>query len=720
MPIEDEMQDYADFGMPFEVMHVASVGLLLIKSSGDIERMNAFASQYLMPFYSDCSEINFFKILEPSAPELKKMADEFTATSGLICANHCIKIPGARRQVATQAIGLTMAKLGLIAGEQKILITITDQTEALTQEEKISLRILRKIVHEKSNIELDDDAYGSLTALADRVIHLLQENEARRKQLEQANEEKRSFLRTMSHEIRTPLNVLLGCAQVLERTPLATEQHEILSDISQSGQLLLNQINDVLDFSKIEAGQMELECRPFSLKQMLRGLESLMGNLARSKGLVLRMEGWQDLDRMLLGDSVRLSQVLMNLIGNAIKFTEQGSVVVRVEVQNSQEQQKILNFSVTDTGIGIEPEQQAHVFEAFKQSDSSINRRYGGTGLGLSICKHMVKLMNGSIGLLSRPGHGSTFWFTIPYVFGEIEASELAAPSSEAPSSAQPLKNRHILVADDNEMNRLMLKRMLIQEGATVSLAENGLQAVQAVKEAPQVFDVVLMDVQMPVMDGLTAIEWIRKNLVPNTLPVLACSAGVHSQDYFNALAAGASGFVVKPIMRESLLEKLKSIFSIAIDSKTNELSARIPVDAEAQVWPIIDGIDSLALQGELEGDLELFITLLTGLQKTLQEALLHLPREIHQAHDQANSRLHKLRGSLGCVYAKPLIDSCLRLEDSIKADDVCRTSVNWQQLAVELELLIENMERGLLDCRPPTSSAPADNVAPARAGLVA
>jgi CheY-like chemotaxis protein len=434
-----------------------------------------------------------------------------------------------------------------------------------------------------------------------------------------------------------------------------------------------------------------------------------MGNLARSKGLLLRVEGWQELDRLLLGDSVRLSQVLMNLIGNAIKFTEHGSVVVRVEVQTSPEHQQILNFSVTDTGIGIAPEQQAHVFEAFKQSDSSINRRYGGTGLGLSICKHLVQLMHGSIGMLSQPGQGSVFWFTLPCVLGAIEPSDPAEPSTAAPSSAQALKNRHVLVADDNEMNRTMLKRMLMQEGASVSLAENGLQAVQAVQQAPHAFDVVLMDVKMPVMDGLTAIALIRNQLAPsapNALPILACSAGVHPQDCCDALAAGAAGFVSKPIMRTALLEKLKSIFSITSESRPNELPARIPVAAQAPVWPVIDGIDSLALQSELEGDLEFFITLLTGLRQALKEALVHLPKEIQQAHDQANARLHKLRGSLGCVGAHQLIASCLRLEDSIKADDAGSIAKHWHHLELELELLMENMEQGLLDSSLPEAAS--------------
>jgi len=395
MYLDDTMEDVIDFGMPFEVMHVASVGLLLIQPSGDIEIMNAFASQYLMPFYVDCGEINFFQLLASSAPELQEMADECTTASGLICANHCVKIPAAGKKVTTQSIGITMVKLGLIAGEQKILVTITDQTHALTQEEKRSLHILRGIVKKNSNIELEDEAYGSLTALANRVIHLLQENEIHRKQLEHASEARRTFLRTMSHEIRTPLNVLLGCAQILERSPLVKEQHEIVRDISKSGQLLLSQINDILDFSKIEAGQMELECRPFSLRQMLHGLESLMGSMARSKGLAFHVEGLQDLKHMLLGDSMRLSQVLMNLIGNSIKFTEHGSVVLKVQAQTLQENQEILLFSVTDTGIGITPEQQAHIFDPFKQSDSSITRRYGGTGLGLSICKHMIELMHG-------------------------------------------------------------------------------------------------------------------------------------------------------------------------------------------------------------------------------------------------------------------------------------------------------------------------------------
>jgi len=255
-------------------------------------------------------------------------------------------------------------------------------------------------------------------------------------------------------------------------------------------------------------------------------------------------------------------------------------------------------------------------------------------------------------------------------------------------------------------MNRIMLQRMLTQEGAIISLAENGLKAVQVIQDHPHSFDAVMMDIQMPVMDGLTAIQTIRNKLMLNTLPILACSAGVHSQDYFNALASGAAGFVRKPIERESMLEALESVLRITSHPRKTESLDRITADSGKTSWPVIEGIDSQALEQELDGDIEFFITMLTGLQKALKEALAHLPEEIDQAHDKANARLHKLRGSLGCVSATRLIDSCLRLEDSIQADAQGNIHKNWHHLEVELELLMGQVERGLLDSRPSIASA--------------
>ena len=366
---------------------------------------------------------------------------------------------------------------------------------------------------------------------------------------EAAARAKSEFLANMSHEIRTPMNAILGLTQILEREHLTPDQRDMLQKIGDSGAGLLHIINDILDFSKIEAGQLKVERCAFELSPVLNQLEALLTGSAAGKGLELRIEPPVGLAGPVIGDPLRIKQILLNLVSNAIKFTEQGTVTVGIRPLELTETAVRLRFEVSDTGLGIAPAALAKLFQPFTQADASTTRRFGGTGLGLSICKRLVELMGGTIGATSELGAGSTFWFELPFE----RTATVAAPAGPR------LQGLRVLAVDDNRINLFMLERALKLEGVgRVQLAADGQQALQTLEADPQGFDCVLMDVQMPVMDGLTATRLIRGHAELRTLPVIALTAGVMAEERERAEAAGVTGFLAKPLELAAMVTMLR------------------------------------------------------------------------------------------------------------------------------------------------------------------
>ena len=380
---------------------------------------------------------------------------------------------------------------------------------------------------------------------------------AARDEAEAANHAKSEFLAAMSHEIRTPLNGVLGMAAAMEATPLSEEQRRMLTVINESGQLLMTLLSDILDLSKIEAGQMAFEQTPFDLAASVKAVARLYAETAAAKGLSYEVSVSEAARGWFVGDPTRYRQVLQNLVSNALKFTDRGGLAISVDVHSETDGGAVLRTLVEDTGVGISAEGRERLFRKFSQADASTTRRYGGTGLGLSISKQLVEAQHGEIGVDSEPGRGSRFWFDLPMPRAEARQEAALAPAV----NLAPRATVKILAAEDNRTNQLVLKAILAQADLEVTFADNGVEAVEAARLED--FDLILMDVQMPVMDGLQAAQAIRAMQGRRaSTPIIAVTADAMPEQIRACMAAGMDAHVSKPLRPESLFSVIEEVLS--------------------------------------------------------------------------------------------------------------------------------------------------------------
>ena len=376
-------------------------------------------------------------------------------------------------------------------------------------------------------------------------------------ELLQAQKTKDQFLANISHEIRTPINGIAGMATLLSQNPNQDDQIIYLNAIKSASENLKVIINDILDLASIESGKLKFERIGFNLKDALASLANMFMLQTNEKGISITSQLPKEADKILIGDPVRLNQILINLISNAVKFTHTGTININCSVQKKERQKCYMRFEVIDTGIGIPSDKLATIFESFSQADASVTRKYGGTGLGLTIVKQLVELQQGIISVRSKEGKGSSFVVVIPYQTGkQKDIAEISNQAKRSKSFRKSLKNLNVLLVEDNDINRLYAINILKTWDCSVETAENGFVALEKLKNSS--FDIVLMDIQMPVMDGFEATKAIRNGVLPKSeIPIIALTANATRKDIEKCLAAGMNDCIAKPFTPDELLRVL-------------------------------------------------------------------------------------------------------------------------------------------------------------------
>jgi signal transduction histidine kinase/CheY-like chemotaxis protein/HPt (histidine-containing phosphotransfer) domain-containing protein len=550
--------------------------------------------------------------------------------------------------------------------------------------------------------------------------------ERRSEEAQSASRAKSAFLANMSHEIRTPLNAIMGFARLMEDAPRAPEDRDNLDNILRAARSLLGVIDDILDFSKVEADRIELERAPIVLSELLRSLSAVASIDAGRKGLTLQLHVDPGVPPTIVGDPLRLHQVLFILLGNAVKFTERGGVELSVHLLDRDARSAALRFAVRDTGIGIRQDQQEGLFAAFTQADVSNSRKYGGSGLGLAISRRLASRMGGDITVRSTLGEGSEFAFTARFGLVPDKAAPGPAPSASARDAGGPaaaiagqLAGMRVLLVEDVELNQKVARNILERAGAGVQIVNDGQEAIDALSSSPSGFDVVLMDIQMPVMDGLEATRAIRGRLGLARLPIIAMSASATDEDRQTSLQAGMNDHLAKPIDVGGLIATLRRhVPARSVEARGEALPSQAPeAPGTGSVHAVEDfpGIDAAGAMTRLGGNVRLwrdlvreFIRAFDGHRMRMRQALER------QDWEEVRLVLHTIRGAAGNVGAREIARTAAEGEERLRERDPGAIAPIFERIEAGMAQVraARDMASGIdeIDQGPPGETAPALN----------
>jgi len=540
--------------------------------------------------------------------------------------------------------------------------------------------------------KLEFDAQGHPLKMLGAIQDISEQRE-REQALEAVSRTKGEFLANMSHEIRTPMNSVLGMAQLALRAEANPKQRDYLKKIQISGEHLLGIIDDILDFSKIEAGKLNLESVYFEFGAVIENLASVLAAKAEEKHLGLFFDIDPSISRYFRGDPLRLSQVLINLINNAIKFTEHGEIAVRARTVTESENDILLHFEVQDTGIGISKAEIPLLFQTFQQGDSSISRKYGGSGLGLAISKQLAILMGGEIGVESEPGKGSTFWFTVRLAKGN-ESEAMRSGDGQEQEDMAAIHGARILLAEDSLFNQQVASEFLEDAGAIVSVARNGKEALDLLHL--QHFDCVLMDMQMPIMDGLEATRLLRADASIARMPVIAMTANVSNKDRERCLAVGMDDFVSKPFKPHALYATLANWLSARSSAPDGLIAPAVP-STEADLANDPNIIDLSILAEMMSGHPEKIPGFVQRFIASSRTDMAEIEQALERNDMVALEALgHRAKSPARMVGAIGFANLCQTLEDCARSGNVEQLRDIVGQLHLLQDRIIEKMNKDM------------------------
>jgi len=492
---------------------------------------------------------------------------------------------------------------------------------------------------------------GIATDISERV-HQLKELKQAKKIAEDAKRLQEQFLANMSHEIRTPMNGIQGMTDLLLDTSLTEKQHDFAKTIKRSADNLVVIINDILDFSKIKAGKLTIEKIDFDLKEVIENITAVFSHRVKEKNLVFSVNVGEGIPSTLKGDPYRLNQILVNLIGNAIKFTHEGSVNVNIALQEKNDSGITLDFSISDTGIGIKNDMINEIFESFTQASVETSRKYGGSGLGLSITKQLLEMQKGKISVDSKINKGTTFYFSIPYGYSKSNHQSISI-GKKLKDYHGFLEGKKFLVAEDNKVNQKVIENVLQKGGAIADIANNGLEAINFLKEKRD-YDIIIMDLQMPEMDGYAATKYIR-NVMNISIPIIAMTASALKGEKSKCIEMGMNDYLTKPFEFSLFYERISNLLQ---HQELNEIieEAKEPENSKLFDLSMLEEMDDNEYLSEM---LEIFLSMTPTELKEMEKQLKS------GEFDNVYKTAHKLKSSTGLMKANKLFDDLVKIEET-------------------------------------------------------